>query len=255
MKTVMKLTCVMLFLGVCSGCNSHGEKESDGEPKDSLTVGVKQEVMHVDTIDNLIVYTPTFNSVDLVCANMPSPTDSSVIMMCEAAFTGQQLKNFDHKNIAGNHVSGSELYIGYSCKANTGCFAWYADSKTWEFAMGDYKHLLSGAEEHGGMAFGQSMIIYNYIVQDKFPMKNVNNRNEYRVLAEYNNQLCIIDGKGVMPFKDFVQALDNIKVKYALYLDMGSGWNFSWFRDNTGKVHCIHKEKTKYATNWIVFRS
>jgi len=42
-------------------------------------------------------------------------------------------------------------------------------------------------------------------------------------------------------------------VQEAIYLDMGSGWNYSWWRDNTGSAHEIHNRRIVYATNWITF--
>ena len=48
------------------------------------------------------------------------------------------------------------------------------------------------------------------------------------------------------------------KVTHALYLDMGRGWNYAWFRDEDGKVKEIFSESKlapsyKYRTNWITF--
>ena len=39
------------------------------------------------------------------------------------------------------------------------------------------------------------------------------------------------------------------KVTHALYLDMGSGWNYAWYRDNNGKVKEIFPE-SKLAPNY-----
>lgn len=45
-------------------------------------------------------------------------------------------------------------------------------------------------------------------------------------------------------------------MKNALYLDMGGGWNYSWYRDSVGKAHDIHPQTygSIYQTNWIVFK-
>ena len=47
-------------------------------------------------------------------------------------------------------------------------------------------------------------------------------------------------------------------ISHALYLDMGRGWNYAWFRDEDGKVKEIFPESKlapsyKYRTNWITF--
>ena len=49
-----------------------------------------------------------------------------------------------------------------------------------------------------------------------------------------------------------------IKVTHALYLDMGRGWNYAWYREKGGKVKEIFPESKlapsyKYRTNWITF--
>lgn len=56
---------------------------------------------------DLVVFTPIYNTVDLVCGKRPSKdTDMSVSYCAEAAFTGECLDSFAHRNVAGNHVSG-----------------------------------------------------------------------------------------------------------------------------------------------------
>ena len=52
--------------------------------------------------------------------------------------------------------------------------------------------------------------------------------------------------------------LKDFKVTHALYLDMGSGWNYAWYRDKDGSVKEIFPESKispcyKYRTNWIAF--
>ena len=37
-------------------------------------------------------------------------------------------------------------------------------------------------------------------------------------------------------------------------LDMGRGWNHSWYRDNKGTVVEIHPKTHSYTTNWLVFK-
>ena len=48
------------------------------------------------------------------------------------------------------------------------------------------------------------------------------------------------------------------KVTHALYLDMGSGWNYAWYRDVGNQVKEIFPESKlapsfRYRTNWITF--
>ena len=64
--------------------------------------------------------------------------------------------------------------------------------------------------------------------------------------------------KKVMTYESFVNCLKAYKVTHALYLDMGSGWNYAWYRDKEGKVVERFPESKKspnyiYRTNWITF--
>ncbi len=38
-----------------------------------------------------------------------------------------------------------------------------------------------------------------------------------------------------------------------MYLDMGGGWNYAWYRQTENKVIELHKKTHSYTTNWLVF--
>ena len=83
------------------------------------------QLMRIETTTDLIIYYPQYSNIDLVCGQMPQKSESDVLFCCEAAFTGELLKEFKHSNIAGHHVSGGMFYRGYKCKPNTGGFVFY----------------------------------------------------------------------------------------------------------------------------------
>ena len=100
------------------------------------------------------------------------------------------------------------------------------------------------------------------IIKDGIPRpigsKMRKNRTVYRALCEKDGRLCIVEGRKVMTYEDFVNHLKEFKVKHALYLDMGSGWNYAWYRDAEGNVKERFPESKKspnykYRTNWITF--
>lgn len=201
--------------------------------------------------DNLIIYSPDYSYVDLVCGTMPSQSDKNVIFCAEAAFTGELLKEFKHSNILGDHVCGGMRYKGTGCKRNTGAFVYYGGE--WKFLYKDYSKDLDVAAQNGGMGFGQEMMIHkSKRVQT---IRKDANQNEFRALCELNGKLCVIDSKGVSAFGDFIQALLDEGVTEAIYLDMGPGWNYSWYRDDSGVTHEIHNHRIIYTTNWITFYS
>ena len=55
-------------------------------------------VLAIDTLDKVVVYTPHFSRIDLVCATAPSEDDPEIILAAEAAFTGTvyEGENFSH---------------------------------------------------------------------------------------------------------------------------------------------------------------
>ena len=208
--------------------------------------------VNVETTTNLNVYYPDYTKIDLVCGLMPKAEQKDVEFCCEAAFTGELLNEFKHSNIADNHICNGEVKKGYRCKANTGGFVW--GKGKWKFMRkADYPTAANG----WNMGFCQLLIIKDGIVR-AIGSKMKNNRNIYRALCEKDGKLCIIESKMVMTYEFFVKCLNTYKVTHALYLDMGRGWNYAWFRDEDGKVKEIFSESKlapsyTYRTNWITF--
>lgn len=89
-----------------------------------LAFVLKGLAVTVETTVNLKVYYPEYTKIDLVCGQMPSTNQKDVEFCCEAAFTGELLKEFKHTNIADNHICNGVMKKGYRCRANTGGFVW-----------------------------------------------------------------------------------------------------------------------------------
>ena len=208
----------------------------------------------VETTANLNVYYPEYTKIDLVCGQMPKSSQKDVEFCCEAAFTGELLYEFKHSNIADNHICDGVMKKGYRCKTNTGGFVWGKDK--WKFIRkADYPTSSNG----WNMGFCQLLIIYDGIARP-IGSKMRKNRTVYRALCEKNGKLCIVESNRVVTYEDFVRYLVEFKVKHALYLDMGSGWNYAWYRDNNGKIierfpESKKSSNYKYRTNWITFRN
>ena len=206
----------------------------------------------VETTFNLNVYYPEYSKIDLVCGQMPKCTDKSVEFCCEAAFTGELLAEFKHSDIADNHIYNGVMKKGYRCKTNTGGFVW--GKGKWKFMRkAEFPKDVNG----WNTGFCQLLIVYNAGARP-IGSKMRKNRTVYRALCEKNGKLCIIESKKVVTYEDFVKYLVEFKVKHALYLDMGSGWNYAWYRDKEGKMKERFPESKrspsyKYRTNWIAF--
>ena len=206
----------------------------------------------VETTANLNVYYPDYSRIDLVCGQMPKATDKTVEFCCEAAFTGELLTEFKHSNIADNHICNGVMKKGYRCKANTGGFIWRKGK--WKFMKkADYPTTANG----WSMGFCQLLIIKDGSVRP-IGSKMKLNRNIYRALCEKDGKLCIVESRKVMKYEFFVKCLSAYKVTHALYLDMGSGWNYAWYRDANNMVYELFPKSKdaisyKYRTNWITF--
>lgn len=250
--------CIIIIIGMVS-C---GTRKLEGNDKENL-LEIKQKPLYglndgryvvVDTIDSLIVYYPNFSKIDLVCGNMPVKEDTNVVFCAAAAFTGTYMEEFRHTNVAGDHVSGGKRYAGYECRVNTGCFVYYGENK-WDFVYGEYSSYLDRAAQAGGMGYAQVMMINKGEIKQTYRVnpRSTKDVNEFRALCELNGKLCVIDSNGFINFIDFVKKLAQVGVNNAIYMDMGEGWNYSWWRHSDGTAVEIHEIPCAYTTNWITF--
>lgn len=227
-------------------------------PSYDLIYPIIPPVEIVDTC-GLRIYYPNYSKIDLVCGDMPLKDDKSVIMFAEAAFTGELLDEFNHKNISSSHVSNGEYYSGYLCKRNRGVFTYYNGEPNFVYQGGFLKVpwpkymevALREAAHYGGCGFVQEMMIHE---GKEIPhTRPASNTNEFRALCLIGGKLAIADSNGIVKFGNFIKNLQQVGATEALYLDMGPGWNYSWYRDANGNPIEIHANPTKYATNWITF--
>lgn len=207
------------------------------------------QLVHRTDSAGLIILRPMFSKVDLVCNSMPSPDDTTVILCAEAAFTGELSQRFFHANIAGNHACGGTFHQGYLCERNTGAFVYY--DNRFEFVYKDYDRHIRTAATRGGCAFAQEMMIHEgALVETTRPDSN---RNVFRALCERHGRLCIIESQSTIAFGDFKAALLRANVTEALYLDMGPGWDYAWYRPTPFNTITLHRHSHNFCTNWITF--
>ena len=207
----------------------------------------------VEDHDSLTVYYPRFNRIDFVTNQMPQKTEKDVIFVCAASFTGELLDEFKHSNIAGHHVTSGSFYKGYKCGPYNGVFTWSAKSG-WHFYNYSHKNSeppLTAVAAEGGMGYCQSLLFYNG-KRFKGCMKP-ERTNRYRALCEIGGKLCIVDCARSLPFGHFMDGLEKLGVKNALYCDMGRGWNYSWYRKDNDTVQELFPTPGQYTTNWIAF--
>ncbi len=229
---------IAAFLMVMSSCSETSPSS------DSATV-------FVESTDSLTIYKLNPLELDLVCGERPSEADEGIVMCVAGTWTGACLDEFSHMNIASNHVSSGVFYEGYQETRNTGCFVWYNHQFQFVYGADNHDRALHDAENNGGMGFCQEMMIHEgRRVPTKRPEGNM---NLFRALCQKSDSLCVIDAQYGEPFGDFINQLLAYGVTEALYLDMGPGWNYSWYRTQ-GKLWFIHDQQNLYSTNWIVVK-
>lgn len=214
-------------------------------------------VSHIRTeYGDLICLKPEMNGLkmDMVCGEIPSPENDSIVLAFAGAFTGTEFDK-GHSNIAGDHVAGGVRFKGYRCKRNTGAFTWSAKSGP-KFFYKDYSYALDKAAKEGGMGFTQEMMIHD---GQKIPTtRPLGNKNVFRALClDSDNHLALYESQGIVTFGNFIDALLSQGVKEALYTDMGQGWNYCFYRvnqsDNTPNY--LHSTSLSYASNFITIKT
>ena len=228
-------------------CKQIPQIPSESDSEDSTAIS--NLVERIDT-NGLIILIPSFSKVDLRCGDLPQISEKDVVLFAEAAYTGAPLeKEFKHVKIAGDHVSNGTRYKGYKCKRNTGAFVYY--SGKWKFCFDSYSAELDSAAKYNGAAFAQEMMIHDKVI--KSTARPDGNVNTFRALCELDGKLCIIESLNNIRFGDFKSKLKETGVSEAIYLDMGSGWNYAWYRVDDKTIVVLHPKVHEYCTNWITF--
>lgn len=213
-------------------------------------------VSHVKTeYGDLICLKPDMSrlKIDMVCGEIPSVENDSIILAFAGAFTGTDFYK-GHSNVAGDHIEGGKRYKGYRCKRNTGAFTWSAKSGP-QFFYKDYSSELDRAAQEGGMGFAQEMMIHNAA---KVPTtRPAGNKNVFRALClDADGTLALYESQGIVTFGNFIDALLTQGAKEALYTDMGQGWNYCFYRNNNAETSpkYLHTQSLPYASNFIILK-
>ena len=214
----------------------------------------KNSSIRIDVLDNsqFICFTPENCTLDYVVNTPPQKEDSTIMFCMAASFTGQRMETFEYSNICGTYFADSKVWnkdIQPTINIDAS-FAYWNDSSY--FSIGKDVALLESAIKNNGVFFMQKHVLCD----GERGQMNLTKSTIYRVLAKYNDDLCVIQNTQPMEYMPFVQGLENLGIKDAIYLDMG-GWRYSWYRDEEGKVIELFPvtKDTKYQTNWIIFRT
>lgn len=257
----------MAILAAACTHNAGGQSDTAGDSDGTDSI-VSQSIIKVDGKEFLRLDIDTSRaSIELTDSVIPDINDSQICLCVEAAFTGEKKEVFSAANVAGDYVCAGNLRHGYRCDANTGLL--YSDSTSIIIAPTDSLDTLTRrAIAHGGNLFQQMLLIYNgKDVYSDHPIFKTH-KNIYRAACFFGDDAAKVNGhkpkrgfailqcRYPVTMDTFMAALMRIGVKYALYLDMGMGWNYGWFRTNAGaQARLLFAVRSVYQTNWLVVRA
>ena len=199
------------------------------------------------TQEGLFILPLECNDVKYVCSST-LPKDG--IIACSAGFTTNDW-NFlkpTETRIENSYTKDGVFHEKLTDKRK-GTFTFY--NNHFYIKRGNAERELRKAAKNGGMGFQQWIVILNY---SKRNLRLFSKPYHYRVLAEIKGNLFFIEAAEAMNYDVFVDRLMQHRVKNAIYLDCGAGWE-------TYSLRLNDKEKTlrntwypfPFRTNYIVF--
>lgn len=206
----------------------------------------KAENCYVYETEELYILFPQYNEIRFVYDDCPSMKDPNLTLFVTSAFFHTYELTSRHENVVGAHASGGVYYEG-AAEKNLSAFTFY-DGKA-HFTLENPDDAVRIAAEHGGEGFEQYMAIWDGMKTRDILIK----RRCYRVMAELNGRVCIIESKKIMGYADFIRAVQNTGVKTAIYLDMGAPSSYSKYRRSDGKVINLFGKRGEFVHSWVGF--
>ena len=211
------------------------------------------ENSYVYETEDLYLIFPQYDHIEHVVKDRPSSSNKDITFCSGAAFVANYDMAFSHGNIIGDHVENGEYNAGRPISsdviADYGAFTFY-DGAGHISTDGSPMDDLEKAALEGGDGFMQYQIISDYQ-----PIHFITEEFRYfRALTEINGRICIVDSSVPLNLNDFIVKVQKLGVKDALMMDVGFGWNHSWYRNNNGSVVNLFGISIPFSNNWIVFK-
>ena len=250
-RNLMLITCTLFCIMICAEQLRESKGIDNCFTNNQTPIIMNQDYkMKVNTTADLIMYDITDCQLDLACGTMPDAEQQDVVLCVAAAFTGKCLDSFAHNNILGPHISKGLLYEGYKEEGGYAIFASWGEQKGF-FTLEDKKKL-EEVTIAKGMAFTQYWVVKDGEAYN--PPRQTIKQEYYRCIAQKTGRTYVIESKEIVKFDFFVNCLVEIGIENALYMDMGKGWNHSFYRDEKNQMHILHPKTHDYCTNWLVVK-
>ncbi len=237
-----------IFMGLVSQYHAPIPDSIDAAAMPAAEILPSEQTVVYNTGKVYVIF-PEYAEVELVCGQRPSQSDASITWCSGAAFQHTVSLGFSQEDIEGDHAVRGTLYESPYNKDNYAAFV-FADGQ-FAFEFDHPSEAIRKAAEAGGSGFMQFGLI-----RDGKTVMNINRPRVrcYRTLAELNGHVCIIDSVHMILFDDFMEELHRLGVQNALYMDMGAGWNHSWYRAASGRAVTLFALPVPWSHNWIVFK-
>lgn len=256
-KYLLASSLIFLAMGCSSNTNTTAfEQSSDAENYLPDTLIYKSNVMVEGDSFLILRMNPALCRVELTDSVIPNINDSTIALCVEAAFTGELLKEFKTTNVAGDYVVNGKLKKGYKCKVNTGFLA-TVNGVPFIASADKFQEWLKGNHTDDFCMFQQILLVYNgKNVYTGKPIK-ATSKNIYRAACIMSDgNFAVIQSHETLSFGQFIQSLVNLGVSDALYLDMGTGWNYGWYRETQKDAPVkLFETRTPYQTNWLLIKA
>ena len=239
---------VFIFMGLLSQYHADIPEATDASfyAVEDIVPGEKTTIYDTGKV---YIFFPEYTDIDLVCGKRPSKSDDSITWCSGAAFQHTVSFKYNEIDVEGDHAVNGKLY---ESPYNKDAFAAFTcvDGE-FKFEFDDPSGAIREAAEKGGSGFMQFGLI-----KDGEEVMNFDRPRArcYRALAELNGEVCIIDSTNMMHFDEFMNELHRLGVTNAVYMDMGAGWNYSWYRKPSGKSVTLFGLSVPWSHNWVVFK-
>ncbi|MBQ1820118.1 MAG: hypothetical protein II117_00810 [Clostridia bacterium] len=239
---------IFIFMGLVSQYHVKIPDSIDASDMQAAEILPAEETVVYNTGTVYVIF-PKYSEVGLACGTRPSKSDGSVTWCSGAAFQHTVSLSFTQENVEGDHAVNGVLYESPYNKDSFAAFT-FADGR-FSFEFDDPRKAIRDAADAGGSGFMQYGLIRDGEIVMRFDRPRA---RCYRTLAELNGHLCIIDSVNMLHFEAFLEELQRLGVTNALYMDMGAGWNYSWYRNAADRVVTLFGLPVPWSHNWIVFR-
>lgn len=238
---------VYLYLTMAAQFHTVLKPDAEGDIR-SLDMQAVQEAenCYVFQTGDLYVLFPQYREIRFIFDDCPDMKDPDLTLFATSAFFHTYELKGRHENVVGAHASAGIMYEG-AAEKNLSAFTFY-DGEA-HFTPEDPDEAVRTAAEHGGDGFEQFMAVW-----DGNKTRDIlSKRRCYRVMAELNGRICLIESRSVMAYADFISAVQELGVQKAMYLDMGAHSSYSQYRDSSGKVINLFGKRGEFVHSWVGF--